>query len=91
MALTDQKGLDCSYIGIGGGLYPLAKFRWIKAGGGNALTTKQRCVSIFHELTLINHYDHSSASESVWHFDDLWVRIARIGDNSLKLMAETNN
>ncbi len=91
LALTDQEGLDGRNIRIGGGLHPVAEFRWIKTGRGNALPAKQRCISVFHELTLINHYDHSSASESVWHFDDLWVRIARIGDNSLKLMAEINN
>ncbi|EGE59970.1 hypothetical protein RHECNPAF_1760058 [Rhizobium etli CNPAF512] len=91
LALSDEEGLDGRNIRIGGGLHPVAEFRWIETGRGNALPAKQRCISVFHELALINHYDHSSASESVWHFDDLWVRIARIGDNSLKLMAEINN
>jgi hypothetical protein len=65
LSLTDEKGLDCRYIAVGGGLNPLAEFARIKARRRDAFAPKKRCVSVFNELSLINHYDHSSASESV--------------------------
>jgi hypothetical protein len=81
LALADQECLDRIDVRIGSGIHPLAEFTGIEPRRGHALATKKRSIAVFNELALINHYDHSSASESVWCFVQAVVRIGRITGN----------
>ena len=63
--LSDQECLDGMQIAVGCRAHPFGELCRIEARRGNALAPKKRSVAIFHELALVNHYDHSSASESV--------------------------
>jgi hypothetical protein len=65
LPLTDQEGFDGCDIAIGCRLYPFAKLFGIEPRRRNSFAPKQGCIAVFYEPALVNHYDHSSASESV--------------------------
>jgi hypothetical protein len=68
LSLANEKRLDGCNIAVGRGLNPLAKLARIEPGRWNAFAPKKGCVSVLNKLSLVNHYDHSSASESVVAF-----------------------
>jgi hypothetical protein len=75
LALPDQEGFDSLQIGIRGSVDPLAELCRIKARRWYSFPPEKRCVTVFYQLPIINHYDHSFASESVWCLVNKEVRI----------------
>ncbi|MNY44183.1 hypothetical protein D3C86_1791880 [compost metagenome] len=70
VTLADQKRLDRVDIRICRRIHPLAELLGIEARRGNSFTPEEGRIAVLHEFSIINHYDHSSASESVWHRTD---------------------